>query len=177
MEFIVFLVIESNIFTKEYSSGTLVLSLTKGFARYKVVATKALSLVLLWSLSYWVCFGVTYGLTSAFWDQSVISHLGFSAFCWWMFGMLVVSLMVLLSVVLSSTSGVMLASGGIAFGTYALSLLPKIGKYFPAYLANGTSLAYGVVDADTFTTAIVITAIITLGAFAASVPLFNKKQL
>ena len=177
MALIVFVVLESNIFTKEYSSGTLVLSLTKGFARYKVVATKALSLVLLWSLSYWLCFAVTCGLTSALWDQSIVSHLGFSAFCWWLFGLMVVSLMVLLSTVFSSTSGVMLLTGAIAFGTYVISLLPKIGKYFPAYLANGASLAYGALEADTFTAAIVLTTVITLGAFIASVPLFNKKQL
>lgn len=177
MVLILFIVLESNIFTKEYSSGTLVLSLTKGFARYKVVVTKAMSLVLLWSISYWLCFGITYGLTAVFWEQSNVLHLGFAAFCWWLFGMLIVALMVLLSTVFSSMTGVMLVTGGIAFGMYLFSLLPKIGKFSPAYLGNGTSLAYGLLEADTFTAAIVITAVITLGAFIASVPFFNKKQL
>ena len=38
---IAFVLIESGIFTKEYQSGTLVLSLTKGLKRYKVVISKA----------------------------------------------------------------------------------------------------------------------------------------
>ena len=37
---IAFVLICSNTFTKEYQSGTLVLVLTKGLARYKVVAAK-----------------------------------------------------------------------------------------------------------------------------------------
>lgn len=44
MGLIAFVLLESSIFTKEYTSGTLVLSLTKGLERYKVVISKALVL-------------------------------------------------------------------------------------------------------------------------------------
>lgn len=40
--FIILLLLESSIFTQEYQSGTLVLTLTKGFERYKVVIAKSL---------------------------------------------------------------------------------------------------------------------------------------
>ncbi len=36
------ILLESSIFTQEYQSGTLVLTLTKGFERYKVVIAKSL---------------------------------------------------------------------------------------------------------------------------------------
>ena len=61
MGLIAFVLLESSIFTKEYTSGTLVLSLTKGLERYKVVISKTVVLTVLWSLGYWLCFGITYG--------------------------------------------------------------------------------------------------------------------
>ena len=48
MALIVFILLESNIFTKEYQTGTLLLSLTKGLSRYQIVISKALMLISLW---------------------------------------------------------------------------------------------------------------------------------
>ena len=52
MALIVFVLLQSSIFTKEYQSGTLVLALTKGLHRYKVLFSKAAVLVLLWTVFY-----------------------------------------------------------------------------------------------------------------------------
>lgn len=49
---IAFVLLQGAIFTGEYSSGTLVLSLTKGLERYKVVISKAGVLCAIWSLGY-----------------------------------------------------------------------------------------------------------------------------
>ena len=56
---IAFILLQSTVFTKEYQSGTLVLSLTKGLERYKVVLSKFFALLLLWTLGYFLCFGTT----------------------------------------------------------------------------------------------------------------------
>lgn len=53
MGLLVFLLLESSIFTEEYQSGTLVLTLTKGFERYKVVLSKSVMLLLLWTACHW----------------------------------------------------------------------------------------------------------------------------
>ena len=78
MGLIAFVLLESNILTKEYTAGTLVLSLTKGLERYKVVISKTLVLAVLWSLGYWMCFGITYGYNAYFWDNSIAQNLFFS---------------------------------------------------------------------------------------------------
>ena len=83
MALIAFVLMESNIFTREYQTGTLVLSLTKGLKRYKVVVSKTVVLTGLWSFGYWLCFGITYGYNAYFWDNAVAKNLMFSVICWW----------------------------------------------------------------------------------------------
>jgi len=52
MGLIAFVVIFSGIFTKEYESGTLILVITKGLARYKILSSNFILIELLWSVSY-----------------------------------------------------------------------------------------------------------------------------
>ena len=177
MGLIAFVLLESSIFTKEYTTGTLVLSLTKGLERYKVVISKTAVLTVLWSICYWMCFGITYGYNAYFWDNSVAQNLIFSASCWWLFSVMVVALMVLFSVVAKSNTGVLLGTGGVVLVSYLIGLLPKCSKYLPTYLTDGNSLIYGLVEAKTYMTSLVITVVASVVCFAISIPIFNKKQL
>lgn len=177
MGLIAFVLLQSSIFTKEYQSGTLILSLTKGPKRYWVVGSKTVVLTVLWSASYWLCFGITYGYNAYFWDNSVVQNLLFSAVCWWLFGVWVILLTVLLSTLAKSNTGVLVGTGGAVLVSYLLGLLPKIGKYLPTQLADGNSLIYGALESDVYTAAMIITAISGVIYFVVSVPVFNKKQL
>ena len=177
MGLIAFVLLESSIFTKEYTSGTLVLSLTKGLERYKVVISKALVLTVLWSLGYWLCFGITYGYNAYFWDNSIAQNLVFSVVCWWLFGMMVVALMVLFSTVAMSNTGVLLGTGGVVLTSYLIGLLPKCSKYLPTFLSDGNSLIYGLVEAKTYIPSLMIAIATGVICFAISIPIFNKKQL
>ena len=174
---IVFVVLESGIFTGEYRSGTLVLSLTKGLDRKTVVASKTVVMTLLWTASYWLCFGATYAGNMLFWDNSLAKELGFAAFCTWLFGIFLISVTVLASTVFSSNIGVLLTAGGTVMVFYLAGMIPKIGRFFPTYLADGTSLVYGLSAPDDFLAAAIITAAASVVCLAASFPLFDKKQL
>ena len=177
MALIAFVLLEGNIFTREYGSGTLILSLTKGLNRYKVVVSKAAMLVVLWTLGYWLSFGVTYAGTACFWDNSIAQNLLFSGVCWWVFGLLVTALTVLFSVLGSSFVLVLLGTGGVAFGAYTLSIIPKIDQFLPTYLTNGTALIYGAAQPKDFIPALIITGSAAAVCFAASISIFNKKRL
>ena len=177
MALIAFVLLESSIFTKEYTSGTLVLSLTKGLERYKVVISKTVILTVLWSLGYWLCFGITYGYNAYFWDNSIAQNLVFSVVCWWLFGMMVVALMVLFSVVAKSNTGVLLGTGGAILGSYLVGLLPKFSKYLPTFLTDGNSLIYGLAETKTYMPPLMIAIATGVICFAISIPIFNKKQL
>ena len=177
MALIAFILLESSIFTKEYRSGTLILSLTKGLARYKVVVAKTAVLALLWSAGYWLCYGITYGYNAYFWDNSIAQNLTFSVIAWWLFGLWVISLTVLFSVLSSANTGVLCGTGGVVFAASLLSMIPKLAEYLPTLLTDGTSLIYGTKSFEDYTAALIVTGITAVVFLAVSLPLFNKKQL
>lgn len=174
---IVFIIVEGGIFTREYSSGTLVLSLTKGLSRYKVVLAKAAVLTVLWSVCYLLCFAITYISGDLFWDNSVAGNICFAVFSWWLFGMLAVALVTLFSILSASSVGVYLGTGGVILASYAVGMLPKVGKYLPTMLADGNSLINGTLGAGDYTAATVITSVLIVGSLSLAVPIFNKKQM
>ena len=177
MALIVFVLMQSNIFTKEYQSGTLVLALTKGLHRYKVVLSKAVVLILMWTGVYWMHFGITYVYNDYFWDNSIAENLLFSVTCWWLFGLWTIALQVLFSTMSSANTGVLVGTGGVVFGLYMLSLLPKLTKYMPTLLMDGNSLIYGAKDVEDYTIALVITCVTAFSCIVASVPILNKKRI
>lgn len=173
---IAFVLFQSSIFTKEYGS-TLVLSLTKGLERYKVVIAKSLTLLLLWTGCYWLCFGVTYAGNELFWSNSIAKNLALSTFNYWLYGVFTLSLITLFSTIVNSGIVVLVLTGGVSFGLSLVSFIPKFGEWLPVFLADGTALVYGMESAETYLVAIIVTAVLTVAGFVLSVPLFNKKQV
>ena len=177
MALIAFVLLEGGILTGEYQSGTLVLSLTKGLARYKVVVSKTAVLAALWTAGYWLCFGITYGYNAYFWDNAVAQNLMFSVVCWWLFGLWVVALTVLFSTSVKANAGVLIGVGCTVLLSYLLGLLPKLREYMPTMLTDGNSLIYGDKETESYVVSLVITGIISIACLVISIPIFNKKNL
>lgn len=177
MGLLAFILIESSIFTSEYQSGTLVLALTKGLSRSKAFVAKLSVLLGFWTLGYWACFGITYGYNAYFWDNAVAQNLCFSVFCYWIFGIWVIALLGLFSVVFVSNTSVLLGTSGIVFSLMFLGMIPKIKEFLPTFLMEGTSLIYGRAEIRTYFTALIVTAVLTLACLSVSFPIFDKKQL
>ena len=177
MALIAFVLLESSIFTKEYRTGTLILSLTKGLSRCKVVLSKAFTLMTMWTASYWLYFGITYAYTAYYWDNSIVSYLTPSVVFWWVFGLWVVSLVVWFSTLLGTNTGVLVGTGGVVLASSLCSMIPRVAKVLPTFLTDGNSLIYGQKSPDEYMAALIITAVMTLVLLAFSLIIFNKKQL
>ncbi len=177
MALIAYVLIFSDIFTKEYKSGTLLLVLTKGLSRYKVVLAKTLLLLSLWTAGYGICFAITYGYNAYFWDNGIADNLFFSVTMWWLFGVWVICLVVLFSTLLQNNTGVTLCTGGTVLLTYLLGIIPKAKAYSPAMLMDTNSLLTGAEEIDAYLKAIVIAASLCIVCVAVSIPVINKKQL
>ena len=177
MGLIAFILLESSIFTKEYQSGTLVLALTKGLERYKVVLSKSVILTVLWSGCYWLCFVITYGYNAYFWDNGVVKNLIFAVNCWWLLGLWTVTLTVFFSAAAKSNTGVLAGTGGVFLVGYLVGLLPKVKEYVPSMLMNAVSLLSGSEGAGLLKRAVAVTVVLCILAVIASIPILNKKKL
>lgn len=177
MGLIVFVLTQSNIFTKEYQSGTLVLALTKGLARYQVFLAKCGTVTLLWSACYWACFGITLGYNTYFWDNGIIRHLAVAALNWWLFSLWVVEAMVLFSTICRNNTGVLLGTGSVVMASYLLGMLPKVAPYLPTKLMQTTELMIGAAAPADSREAVVIVAVMTVGFIAASIPVMNTRHI
>lgn len=177
MALIVFLLTYSNSFTKEFDSGTLIPILTKGLSRYKVLFAKASTLLLVWTVGYWLCFGITYGYTAYFWDQSIVQNLMFSIFCWWLFGVWTIAAVILFSTLTRANTGVLLGTGSAVLASYLLGFIPKLKTTVPTRLMDGNSLIYGIDGIETYVPAIVTVCGLIVLLIGIALPIFNKKQL
>ncbi len=174
---IAFVLIFSDSFTKEYRSGTLLLALTKGLSRYKVVLAKTVLLFSLWTLGYGLCFSITYGYTVYFWDNGIARHLFSAAAMWWLFGVWVISLVVLFSSLLQNNTSVILCTGGIVLLAYVLRAIPKAKAYSPALLMNVNSLLCGVEEANVYREAVLAAVAFAAIFVVLSVLNMNKRQV
>ena len=177
MALIAFVLICGGSFVKEYQSGTLVLMLTKGLARYKVVLAKALTMLSLWTAGYWLCFAITYGYNAYYWDNAIAQNLAPAVVFWWLFGVMIVALTVLFSTLTNSYGGVMLCTGAVAVVSSLVEFLPKIAKYTPTHLMSSGGLLSGAIGVEEFIPSLIIALAITAACFVSSIFAFNKKQL
>lgn len=174
---IALVLIFSDIFTREYQSGTLLLALTKGLSRYKVVLAKTALLLSFWTLGYGLCFAVTYGYNAYFWDNGIVNHLFPAAALWWLFGVWVISLVVLFSSLLQNNTGVALCTGGMAALAYLGSVIPRIKAYSPALLWNVGPLLSGVEEAESYQAAALAAAVSAVVFIGVGILYMNKKQI
>lgn len=177
MGLIAFVLISSNLFTKEYSVGTLILVLTKGLERYKVIIAKTIVLFWEWSVCYWLCFGITYGYNAYFWDNSVANNLMETVIFCWIFGVFTVALMVLFSTFSENSTGVLIGTGTVFVVSYLVGMIPKVTEYTPTLLMSTTGLLSGVEKVTDYTNAVIVTIVLSVFAILFSIPILNKKKI
>ncbi len=177
MGLIAFLLIFSGIMAGEYQKGTLINMVTKGLVRWKIIMAKFVVLLALWTANYWLCYGITYGYNAYFWDNSIAKHAGFAAFCVYLFGVWLIALMVLMSVIFRAASGVTVGTGTIFFICYLFSVLPDVKKYLPTSLLDASGLLSGVGQINDYTWSIGIVVLLTVVQLIGAIILFNRKNV
>ncbi len=174
---IVFVIMASGILTNEYQKGTLVNIITKGMPRYKILTSKLLVQVVLWTLSYGITFFTTYIYTVYYWDNSIVKHCLFAAVLPYLFGLWLIALIFLASAISDTNISVLLFVGGAVALCYLLGIAPDIKEYLPTtLLSSGNLLNEASLPAD-FVKSIIVTLSTTLLAIPISVLTFNKKKL
>jgi len=176
--FLTLIIVFCGIMSNELSKGTLVNILTKGMKRRTVIFSKITVAVLIWTLCYCVSLGVTWAYTAYFWGNDAIPHAFLAFVCPWVYGLLMLALMILGGICFRSFYGSLLLTGGAVVVMSLLNIIPKIQKYNPVSLAGGTLglISEQKVPGD-FIPALVICASLTALLVAGSVVIFDRKQI
>lgn len=174
---VVFLLMVSGILTAEYQKKTLINMVTKGLKRWKIILAKNAVVFLLWSFVYWLCFGITYAYNAYFWDNGIADHVFFSAFCIYVLGVWLISLIMLLSAIFSSNIEVLLFTGCIFGVCYLIGMLSKIKEYLPTQLMSAGDLLGGTGNVGEYYYGIVFCSIVAIVNVVAAVFVFNRRNL
>jgi len=178
MGLIVLVIIFSGIMANEFSRGTLINMLTKGLSRRVVILSKFTMAVIVWTLSYIVCFVVSYAYTAYFWSSYGIRNIGLSVFCLWLFGILLLAIIMLGGVLFKNSYGGLLFTGGLVVVLMLLNIVPVLQKYNPITLVSSNlALLTGNMLVSDFIVPIVICSIATIVLISSAIMLFNKKQI
>lgn len=178
MGMLVVAILFSGMMANEFSHGTLINVLTKGLARSTVILSKFTVSVLIWTVSYGLCFVVSLVYTAYFWGDDGIEHLFLAVTGLWIFGVLLLAVMLLGGVIFKNSSGTLLFTGGFIVALFMLDIVPQIRKYNPlALAAKNMSLLSGKIMPEDLTVAFAVSLAIVLFSIVCAIGIFNKKQL
>lgn len=157
---IAFVLIMGGIFARENERGTMTMLIARGVDKGKIINAKAFTLVILWTMIFWISFAITYTYNEYYWDNSIANEIAMAGICYWIFGIFVASSMVIFSIISNNSTGVYLLTGALVGVCVILGIVEKIAKILPTRLIDGMSLINGITKIDDYKMAIVITIII-----------------
>lgn len=172
------LIMFSSCLSNEYAKGTLAIMLTKGLSRSSVILSKFSVIIVITSISYWMCYGITYGYTLYLWPGQELPHLLLAAFALWVLAVLYLCVLMLGCVLFQQAFASIIF---VLVVTVTLSLLGTtdfFSAYSPSFLATkNVDLISGTVTISEFVIPMVITTILSVIFLTLSIVCFNKKQL
>lgn len=174
---IVFVIMYSGSYTTEYQRGTLINIVTKGMSRTKILVSKLLVQLAVWTLAYVVNFATTYIYTAYYWDNSEVKHCVFAGLMVYIFGIWVIGLMTLASSLGDTNMSVLLMTGGVVAICYLISIVPDVAEYMPTKLLDAVELLGGGVKIATYSEAIVVVLITYVISIVGAILAFDKKRL
>jgi len=178
MGLIVMVIVFSGILANEINRGTLINLLTKSLSRVAVILAKYTYMVLAWSASLLLAGLVTWAYTVYLWPDDKMANLLFSVFCLWLFGDLLLAVLLFASTLTNGVSGGLLITGSVVVALMIANIFPAVQKYNPLALSglNVGLLVESVELADLYwPMAVAVIASATL--VWSAVWIFAKKQL
>jgi len=178
MGLIVIVILTSGVLSSELSRGTLINLLTKGLSRTAVIVSKYTCMVIVWTASIALCFGLTYGYTVYLFPEDEVSNLLFSVFCLWLFGLFLLAAILLSAVLTKSSYGCLLITGVAVVVCMLVNMIPAAHGYNPISLAtDNMRLITNSTEVYSLYSAIIIATLLSLLFVSISVLVFRKKQL
>ena len=122
-------------------------------------------------------YGITYGYTAYFWDNSIVSHTVMGALYPYLFGIWLITLIFFWSSFVKENIGVLTGTGAIVLVSYLTGMISKVGKYLPTQLLSSGELLTGATQPSDYLGAIVVTIGISVVCMVLSIIFFNRKNV
>lgn len=178
MGLIVMTILFSSVLSSELSKGTLIIMLTKGLSRTVVIFSKYTCMVLIWTISIALCFGLTYGYTVYLFPGGLTVNLLFSTLCLWLFGVFLLAVLLLAATLTKNNYGCLLITGAAIVVCMLVNIIPAAHKYNPISLAtDNLELITNSIEVSSLYCSILISCLLSLLLVVLSVLIFRKKQL
>ena len=150
---------------------------TKGLSRKYILLAKTFVMLVLWTISYWMCYLITYVYNEYFWDNSVAKHIFFGALCIYLLGIWIIAALIFMSAIFRNVSGVCVGTGGVFFVSYMLSIIPDATKYLPTKLLESGNILMGKGTPSDYKIAIAVAMVMAAGFVVSGIVIFNKKEI
>ncbi len=178
MGLFIMVIILSGIMSNEYNKDTLINVLTKGLDRKTVILSKYTMSSLLWTCAYLISFIVTWIYTEVFWGSVGITNIIPAALFLWIYGLFLLSIIILGSTIFKNVYGALLFVGGIVILQLILNIIPGIQQLNPIMLASDNlNLIAGTLNIEDFTLSLLTTVLLTIVSLVLTVNIFNKKMI
>jgi ABC-2 type transport system permease protein len=178
MGLFVMVILFSPVLSSELSKGTLINMLTKGLSRTAVILSKYTCMVLVWTISIALCFGLTYGYTVYLFPAGEIVSLLFATFCLWLFGVFLLAILLLCATLTKSNHGCLLSTGAAVVVCMLVNIMPAAHRYNPISLVtDNLGLITNSIEVSSLYCTILISFLLSLLFVVLSVLIFRKKQL
>lgn len=164
--------------TDEIQKRTLINLLSKGLPRYQVIISKCFFNTIMWIFSYCICFLVSFGYTKYFFGNTFpIKNILMAVFLPLIFGIFLISLEILGSVITENVIGTLLfVIGGVVI-QFILSLKEEIVKYMPIDLiGKNINIIKGIGFNDYFIPIFTTCGLIII-CIISSIIILNKKEI
>lgn len=177
MALILFIVLFGGSLTNECGRGTLVPLLTRGLARHAVVAAKAVVMVTVWTVGYWLCFGITLGYNLYFWGRGEMGRYALAALLPYLFGLWLIMLLLAVSAVAKSGSSVLAGLAVLVAVCYLSGMLPGVARWLPTSLISVQAFAAGQGEFREFACAAAVAGVSGAAAYIGAVALFGRRLI
>ena len=177
MGLLALMIVFSGSLASELRRGTLINLLTKGLGRGTVILSKFTAATVIWTGSYLLSLGVSAGFTAYFWGLDGL-HNAFMAFAGlWLFGVLLISLLMLGGVLFRRMYGALLFAGGFIVITSLVSIIPTARRYNPITMAGeNVALLNGSIDPSDIWPAALLCIGLTAAVLYASKAIFDRSH-
>lgn len=168
----------SGMVNNEVNKGTLINLVTKGLRRWVIIVGKMISLIIQWTFCFLLNFLITWGYTAYYFPDEKSPYLLQSVLPVWIFGSLLLGILLLSSTVARNSYEGLLFTGGIIVTMVLINLVEKAKNYNPLSLVSKNLVfLQKSTEFSKYLPAMLLCVFLFLLLTLLSVYFFNKKKL